>query len=172
MGTSHPENKNDLLSAILAINPKTILDVGAGSGGLSKMLFFYAPQITVDALEVWEPYVTEYELEKLYSKVFVEDARSFQNFDYDLVVFGDVLEHMSEQEAIELWEKAASQAKYGIITIPIIHMPQEAINDNPYEVHEKDDWSTQEVLEKFKYLETHKEFENTGIFVGKFGGKK
>lgn len=172
MGTSHPENKNDLLSAILAINPKTILDVGAGSGGLSKMLFFYAPQITIDALEVWEPYVIEYELDKLYSNVFTVDARDFENFEYDLVVFGDVLEHMTEEQAIALWEKAASKARYGIITIPIIHMPQEAINDNPYEIHEKDDWSTEEVLQKFKYIETHKEFDNTGIFIGKFEGNR
>jgi 2-polyprenyl-3-methyl-5-hydroxy-6-metoxy-1,4-benzoquinol methylase len=172
MGTSHPENKNDLLSAILRINPKTVLDVGAGSGGLAKMLFFYAPEIEVDAIEVWEPYVSKYELSKLYRNVFVKDAREFENFDYDIVVFGDILEHMKESEAIKLWEKASKVAKYGIITIPIIHMPQEAVNDNPYEVHEEEDWSTKLVLSKFKNIEAHKEFDNTGIFVANFKGEK
>jgi hypothetical protein len=92
----------------------------------------------------------------------------FRSFEYDLVILGDILEHMSESDAINLWDKISKQAKYAIISIPIIHYHQDAINGNPYEVHVEEDWTVERVLEKFSHIVEHKKFEVTGTFIAEF----
>jgi hypothetical protein len=96
------------------------------------------------------------------------DVRGMNTFNYDLVILGDILEHMSELDAVSLWEKISSQAKCAIISIPIIHYHQDAINGNPYEVHVEEDWTIERVLEKFKGITEYKEFEVTGTFIAEF----
>jgi hypothetical protein len=91
-----------------------------------------------------------------------------KNFEYDLVILGDILEHMSESDAVSLWDKISKEAKYAIISIPIIHYHQDAINGNPYEVHVEEDWTMEKVLEKFKGITEYKKFEVTGTFIAKF----
>ena len=98
---------------------------------------------------MWGPYIEEYALKGLYRNVFEEDVRKWTNFDYDVVIFGDILEHMTKQEALDVWARTAMQADYAVIAIPIIHYHQGAINDNPYEEHVKDDWTHDEVINTF-----------------------
>ena len=169
MPNSHPENKPWIMQEILQLNPKTMLDVGAGSGDyLNLIRRNIGNSIKVDAIEVWQPYVDFYFLKKRYNNVFVEYVRNFENFNYDLVILGDVLEHMKKDEAINLWDKISKQAKYAIISIPIVHHPQEAVNGNPYEIHQEEDWSMEKVLESFKNIYKHQKFNITGAFVARF----
>lgn len=164
-----PEGKPYAISKIIEINPTTILDIGAGRGAYATIMFLYKPNIIFDAVEIWEPYVETFNLKNKYRNIFIEDVRNFNNFSYDLVIFGDVLEHMPMQDAIDVWNKTSKQAKYALISIPIVHMPQEEIDNNPYEVHEEEDWSTELVLEKFHSIVEYKEFKYTGVFIAKFG---
>ena len=90
------------------------------------------------------------------------------NFKYDLVILGDILEHMSESDAVNLWSKISKEAKYALISIPIVHYHQGAINENPYEVHVEEDWTVERVLEKFSHIVEHKKFEVTGTFIAEF----
>ena len=53
---------------------------------------------------------------------------------------------MTKDEAIQLVETALDHCDTMIISIPIIHMPQDAVNGNPFEIHVKDDWSHDEVM--------------------------
>jgi hypothetical protein len=168
-GHSMPEGKPYAISKIIDINPSTVLDVGAGRGVYATIMFPYKPNIIFDAVEVWEPYIERFNLKNKYRNIYVEDVRNIDNFAYDLVIFGDILEHMPMEDAIKVWNKMAGQAKYALISIPIIHMPQEEIDDNPYEVHEEEDWSTELVLEKFHSIVEYQEFECTGVFIAKFG---
>lgn len=168
-GNSMPEGKPYAIEKIVEINPSTILDIGAGRGAYATILYPYLPRAVFDAVEVWEPYVEQFQLHKKYRNIFIEDARNHEDFSYDLVIFGDVLEHMPEKDAVDLWNRASKQATFGLISIPIIHMPQEEIDGNPYEIHEEEDWSTELVLEKFHSIVEYKEFECTGIFIGYFG---
>jgi len=75
---------------------------------------------------------------------------------------------MSESDAVDLWENISKQAKYAMISIPIIHYHQDAINGNPYEVHVEEDWTMERVLEKFKGITEYKKFEVTGTFIAEF----
>jgi hypothetical protein len=149
MGTSHPESRPWAVKKILSVNPSFILDVGAGSGTYADALHASGYSNTIDAVEVWGNSIQKYHLKKKYRHVFNDDIRNFKNFDYDVVIFGDILEHMSKEDAIEVWEKTAAQADYALIAIPIIHYHQGEIDGNPYEQHVKDDWSHEEVLETF-----------------------
>lgn len=169
MPSSNPENKRWVLKKIKEINPKTVLDVGTGEGHYLEFIkSFVDSNIIVDGIEVWEPYVEAFNLKDRYDNLFVEDAREFNNYAYDLVILGDVLEHMIESDAVDLWNKISKQAKYAIISIPIIHHPQDAYGGNPWEVHHEEDWNTNRVLNKFHSIIEYKEFEVTGSFVAKF----
>ena len=73
------------------------------------MLKNVLPNAVIDGVEIWEPYITKYNLVNKYNNIIVRDVREHDDFNYDLVIFGDVLEHMSEEDAIKVWEKACKQ---------------------------------------------------------------
>jgi len=169
MGYSDPENKPWTKEKIIDLKPTTVLDVGAGQGVyLDLIRQGLGAGVIVNAVEVWQPYIDQFNLENRYDKLFAMDVRDMTNFAYDLVILGDVLEHMSEEDAVKVWDKISKQAKYAIISIPIIHYHQDAINGNPYEIHVEEDWDTERVLRTFKNIIEHKEFPVTGVFVAKF----
>jgi hypothetical protein len=151
------------------INPLTVLDVGVGAGIYSDIIrkqIDYPVHLT--GVEAWEPYIEEFDLLNKYDVLDLQDIRDRENFDYDLVIFGDVLEHMSKEEALGVWNKASMQAKWGIISVPIIHYHQGPAFGNPYEIHVEEDWNTQDVLNHFPHITAYKEFEITGVFIAKF----
>jgi hypothetical protein len=169
MPGSDSANKPWVMQKLQTIQPKTILDVGAGNGKFGQRVkSTFGDSVVIDAIEAWEPYINQFNLRSIYNNVFNEDARLWKNFSYDLVVFGDVLEHMSEAEAVKLWNEASSAAKYGIITIPIIHYPQGAEFGNPFEIHHEEDWNTRRILEAFSGITDHKEFSITGAYFAEF----
>jgi len=53
---------------------------------------------------------------------------------------------MTKDEAISLVDNILNNAKVLIISIPIVHMPQDAYEGNPFEIHVKDNWSHEEIL--------------------------
>ena len=169
MGYSNPENKPWAKEKIIELSPTTVRDVGAGQGTyLNLIREGIGAGVIVNAVEVWQPYIDEFNLINRYDKLFAIDVREMDSFGYDLVILGDILEHMSEEDAVALWEKISKQAKYAMISIPIIHYHQDAINGNPYEVHVEEDWTMERVLEKFKGIVEYKKFEVTGTFIAKF----
>ena len=169
MGTSHPETKPWILEKIRQYKPKTILDVGAGSGTYVTMLKKNGyTRAAVDAVEVWEPYVKEFNLHSKYRRVYQTDIRDFDKYNHDLVIFGDILEHMSVEDALQVWDTASKYCAHAVISIPIIHYHQHAINGNPYEEHVKEDWSHQEVLDTFPNIVDSWQGEITGAYWANF----
>lgn len=171
-GLSLGEGKHETMMWINDIKPRTVLDVGAGAGMyrllIERLVPEWAQPNIVDAIEVWEPYVKEFELKSLYTNVYTQDVRTWDNWDYDLVIFGDVLEHMTKEEAIEIWAKVSEQARYAIISIPLGHNHQDAYNGNPYEEHVTEGWGVEEILENFKGIVKMKPMSIVGIFLAEF----
>jgi hypothetical protein len=168
-GRSAQNGKAESAQWVLDQNIKTALDVGPGRGTYSDLFQEHGISLDkLDAVEVWEPYVVKHNLASKYTNVFIEDIRKFDNFDYDLIIFGDVLEHMTKEEAISVWNKASNQARYAIISIPTVHYPQGEADGNPYEEHVKDDWTAQEVLDTFPQISSHFESGVVGVFFAKF----
>jgi predicted TPR repeat methyltransferase len=133
----------------------TILDVGCGVGTYATLLKENCPK-TQDAewwgIEVWTPYIDKYNLNSLYDHIINVDAREVdwgQFPNLDLVIFGDILEHMEKEQSQELVAKALKKSKLVIISIPVKHSPQGAWGGNPFEIHVKDNWTHEEVLSSF-----------------------
>src|SRR5690242_4035508 len=73
----------------------SVVDVGAGSGGWRQFLGPWLPQSRWTAIEIHEPYVDRFMLGSHYHRVVTGDVRDMDPFPpADLVIFGDVLEHM------------------------------------------------------------------------------
>ena len=137
------------VAALAAESPLTVLDVGPGVGTYAK-LFAGLPIARMVGLEVWEPYVATYRLAEHYDELIIGDVRTTALPDVDVIVLGDVVEHMTRDEAIDVWRRCASAAAAAVyLSVPIVHYPQHAIEDNPYEVHVEEDWSHDSVLQAF-----------------------
>lgn len=149
MGTSHPETKPWIMKKAEQNKIKTVLDVGAGSGTYRDYFYSNNYRPIMDAVEVWQPYIDEFNLKNKYRRVYDVDIRDFDRYHHDLVIFGDVLEHMSEEDALQVWDTASKYCRFAVISIPIIEYHQHAINGNPYEEHVKEDWDHNQVISKF-----------------------
>jgi len=129
--------------------PLAVLDVGPGVGTYAKLLT--GPDVCrMVGLEVWEPYLTTYSLDQFYDELIVGDVRTTALPDVDVVILGDVLEHMSREDAVTVWERAAAAARRAVyLSLPIVHYPQDEIEGNPFEVHVEQDWDVDSVLGAF-----------------------
>ena len=168
MPISSTEGKAEFVQFITDLKPDSILDIGAGKGIYGTLARIAHEVPVIDAVEVWQPYIDEYNLKDLYNNVYNLDARDVDDFAYNVVIFGDVLEHMTKDEAVALWDKCSKEADYGIISIPIVHYPQGHIHDNPYEEHVKDDWTLQEVFNSFHSIYMLRAYDVVGVFYAKF----
>lgn len=110
---------------------KTILDIGVGEGIYRKLLGDKYYWIGVEAFPA---YISWYGLNKIYNKLITGDARKLELPDADLIICGDVLEHMTYDEVVEFIEKC-DKFKHMVISIPLGYSPQESINGNIYESH-------------------------------------
>lgn len=93
------------------------------------------PDAEIHALEVFEPYVEMFGLKEKYDTVTVGNMLDRQDYDFDLVIFGDVMEHVTKDQAIELWERVKAQASWAVIACPVVHWEQGEEFGNPYEAH-------------------------------------
>jgi hypothetical protein len=155
-----------VVERILASGANSVLDVGAGSGTWAHALRAAGYNGTIHAVEVWAPYVREFRLSELYGLVHRGDVRNLHKNTwsaYDVAIFGDVLEHMTKDEAVAVWN-AAGRCAHAAIAIPIVHYHQGALAGNPYEVHVKDDWSHDEVLATFPGITESQPFTVTGAY--------
>jgi hypothetical protein len=150
-----------------------VLDIGAGNGTYKKLMnknsiFLNSYWIGVEA---WTPYVQKFNLSELYNTIVNDDARTIDYSvfgEIDLVFLGDVLEHMTKKESIKLLSDLSKNVRYAIISIPIVHYPQDSIHNNPYEIHIKDDWNHKEVIDTFAGIEHYVCGKEIGCYFLKF----
>jgi predicted TPR repeat methyltransferase len=148
MPTSDPQGKDWALQTYLKIRPHGVIDVGPGEGTYAKLMRPHHKARWI-GIEAWGPYVAEYQLEDLYDAVHVADAR-IVNWAWlapmaDLVIVGDVLEHMTHLHASVLIERLKRAAQNLLVSIPVLHLDQDAVNGNPFERH-VDHWTYEAML--------------------------
>lgn len=132
----------------------SVLDVGAGKGKYRLVLPEYP---NVDAVEIWEPYVEEHRLRELYRTVYVRDVAevaeefSTAGVTYDLVVMGDVLEHLSAGDASWTIRCLRDVTRELIVIVPYSYA-QGPEHGNPYQRHEQDDLTVELMHERYPDL--------------------
>jgi predicted TPR repeat methyltransferase len=133
-----------------------VLDIGAGAGTYPKLIkqeHNICHTAEWVGIEAWEPYIEQFDLKILYDQVVNCDARKldWNNLGkFDVAIAGDVLEHMTKEEAVVLVNEILENCGTLIISIPIRYMPQDDIEGNPFEIHVKPDWTHEEVVDTWK----------------------
>lgn len=171
MPTSDRDGKNWALDTILKIDPLTVVDVGAGEGTYYDLAARKLPTSHWTAIEVWGPYVDQYGLDELYDDVIVADARWVVSHAYeaDLAIFGDCLEHMTHGAAAALVHRVQSEASNILVSVPVLHLPQGAVNRNPYERHREGwHWTADQMRAMLGYHLGHIEDEYVGDVLAYF----
>jgi hypothetical protein len=67
--------------------------------------------------------------------------------NYDLAIFGDVIEHMERERAVRMVNELPW--KHALISIPIGEYVQGPEGGNPYEAH-IETWDEQQIVEAFR----------------------
>ena len=121
---------NDTMRQINKIAPKKVIDFGAGDGFYGKLLKYLSSTCYVTGIEMEPSYVERFGLNAIYDELIVSDLvyvidTISPNNDYDLAIFGDVIEHLEENIAKDVIEKAVDLFPYIIVNSPIGYQPQE-----------------------------------------------
>jgi len=139
-----------------------VLDVGCGDGKWAlKLRDDFVGQC--DGIEAWQPYVIKYKLKHKYDELFVMDVKDFEKFeDYDIVIFGDVLEHLKYEDAVGVIERIKAAGVTAYLIIPISLCEQDGMfYGNPYETH-RYQWTHKE-LEAFGWKKLHEGTNPNGL---------
>lgn len=127
----------------------TILDVGAGEGTYYNYLGDYFKNM--DAVEVFKPNIDRWELENKYREVYEINIKDFKYPRYDIIIFGDVIEHLTVKEAQKVLKYAYKMCDEMIVAVPYM-CPQGIEEENVYEIHKQDDLTPENVLERYPML--------------------
>lgn len=149
MGTSNWQNISYNIDLVKKLDPRSILDIGAGFGRWG-ILFREFLEIwgernytgkwnrVIDGVEIFSAYIKPYH-SYFYNNIYNEDALAFMRRpgrNYDLINCGDVIEHFRKEDATELIDLCLNRCRHLLINIPIgKNWKQEAVNNNEYERH-------------------------------------
>ncbi|MEU1043964.1 class I SAM-dependent methyltransferase [Streptomyces sp. NPDC005897] len=143
MPTSDAEGKDWSLGWFRYHLPNTVTDVGPGEGTYAKLFRPVHAGIWWTAVEIFKPYVRKYGLKstktrRMYDEIHVEDVRESADhlFHRDLVLYGDVLEHLPREDAVALLERTVAAGAWNIlVSVPIVESVQGEVDGNPHEAH-------------------------------------
>lgn len=138
MPHSSHEGKERSAEWVAGLAPRRILDIGPGVGTYLELLRPLLPGSRWTAVEIHRPYVDRYELADRYDDLVIGDVRQLDwrgHGRWDLVIFGDVLEHLDLPDARRAWQWARMQGAHVLASVPIVHYPQGAHGGNVHECH-------------------------------------
>ncbi len=145
------------VTKIVATEPASVLDVGCGFGKWGYLCREYLDAFNgrwrpedwttrIDGIEFFEPYILAHQ-RALYSNITIGDIRDLCHSidEYDLIIAGDVIEHMHKDEAEEVVETLYAKArKMLIVNIPLGKgWDHPAQYGNPAELH-RSEWYTED----------------------------
>ena len=145
--------KNEIFEYVRQKFPSSdtsILDVGPGSGVYFDILSTYYKDI--DCCEIWEPYIQRFKLNEKYRNVYLSDISNFDFDYYELIVMGDILEHLDIESALKTVNKLYSKCNELLVVVPF-NCEQGIAQENPYEIHLQPDLNYETMRERYgKYL--------------------
>ena len=171
MPYSYGKYKNEVRDKIKScFNPETeILDVGAGSGVYSDLL--WDTHKNLDALEIFPNYIQMFELEKRYRSVIQADINHFNFEGYGLLIMGDILEHLTIQDAHKILDKIKKNNQGVMVAVPYLYEQGEEFG-NIHETHLQPELTPEVMLERYPDLTLLYGDENYGYYVNSFFSQK
>lgn len=147
------------LQIIINTRPRSVLDVGCGFGLWGFLCREYLDvgighvwpeqwEVRIDGIELFEPYIQDHQ-RSLYSSIQIGDIRELApDVDkYDLIITGDVIEHLEKHEGEEvldiLYEKAEKVLLVNIPIGPGWEHPEQY--GNPGELH-RSQWEVDDLV--------------------------
>lgn len=135
MPGSAVEGKSMVRDFCVANDVRYVLDVGPGEG-----TYFYALEgagiYRLDGVEIFPPYIDTYGLKDKYNTLFISDIYDFKySQQYDMVILGDVIEHMVEERGRKVIADAVANARFVVVSLPIYGYEQGPACGNIYEAH-------------------------------------
>lgn len=124
----------------------TILDVGACDGKWRTLLDEFS---NMDAVEIFPPSAEA--IKTMYRNVICSDIDGLNYGPYDLIIFGDVIEHMTVEKAQRVLSYAKLRCKDMIVGVPYRY-PQGPMYGNEYERHIQDDLTEELFMTRYKGL--------------------
>lgn len=103
------------------LSPNRLLDIGTGAGKYCRMMRSAVPESHIIAVEIEPEYVANFNLKSLANEVrCIDAAQLIKNVDenYDLVVFGDSIEHMRKSEGVDLLHFLVYRTRFILIIYP------------------------------------------------------
>lgn len=134
-----------------------VLDVGPGAAAYQALLDKFLNIKNIDCVEIYEPNVKYYEYEKYYSNVYNCDILDFEftpgteKEKYDLIIMGDILEHIKLEDAKALIKKLLTKCYCLLIQVPY-NYPQGPEYGNKWEEHLQPDLNPSNFLERYPDL--------------------
>ena len=133
-------------------NIKRFLDVGCGTGNITRELTHAGPKFSDTYLvgaDIWLPYLTE--AKKIFHDTVRCDIRKlpFRPCSFDLVIATDVLEHLEKRDGGRFLDTIESAARKQIFLFtPVGYNVKRTLEDkNPWQVH-RSGWSVSEFRNK------------------------
>lgn len=167
MAWASHEGKAWAIARLRTLHPKPVhfLDVGAGAGSWMEAVKPWFLDSKWLAIEAWEPCVKQFHLWERYKFVAQADARHAPFPEVDVVILGDVLEHMNEADSIDVWNKARAAARMAVIaSSPIVHYPQGHVHGNPFQEHLQEDLTVEKFYANYEGITDHTKNAVVGTF--------
>jgi len=149
LGTSNWQQIPFCVELLMKIEPERVLDVGVGFGRWGIIVrefcdvwFSRVPQnewaVHVEGIEAFEQNLASYHKD-FYDVVHIGDAAKLMDRlegQWDVVIFGDVIEHFTKDEGRRLLDLALERSRYVIVNVPLGEQwEQEDKYGNEYERH-------------------------------------
>ena len=144
MPYSYGDYKNEVKEHIINHTSEysKILDVGPGAGTYGSML----KHLDVEALEIYPLYIQMFNLTEIYKQIHIGDIREFDIEPYDYIIMGDVLEHLTVEEATKVLSRM--QDKKVMVAVPYLFEQGEEMG-NIYETHHQPDLTDEIVQSRY-----------------------
>ncbi len=124
-----------------------ILDVGPGAGKYGKSLNDYY----IDAVEIYEPYITTYNLKEIYENVYCDNILNFDWAFYDYIILGDILEHIVLEDAQKLISDISNNYVKCLVAVPYMFEQGEWYG-NIHETHLQPDLTPDNMIIRYPEL--------------------
>jgi hypothetical protein len=135
---------------LLKIRPGTVFDVGIGDGFYAKLIKFFMPSCTVFGVELNKRWVSHCESLGFYDRILQGSiVDSIRDLSGDLIIFGDILEHLEKDDMRSVLKTAVTNFRFVIVNSPLGF--QEQHHEESEEIHrcgiERADFAPYDVLE-------------------------